>query len=171
MTIRKTPRAVATSSPTAMGTYAICIAVQRDFSSLRAANAVKRILRRETSAANDAFVDLTTSGTDASSYSHVLALHPPACGILKSITAARVTSRTRCRGSSARKREPPIEVSDQVRLTPSILVKAVAYCYFFVLRIFVYSLNFPERFVEKRIAYSLLSRCICLSLIFLSPET
>lgn len=63
-----------------IGTYVICIAVQRDFSSLRAANlcAVKRILRREISTANDAYyLDLTTSKTDASSYSHVLALHPP----------------------------------------------------------------------------------------------
>jgi len=49
-----------------------------------------------------------TSETDASSYSHVLALIRLACEIPKFIIATRVTSRTCCRGWSAQKREPPI---------------------------------------------------------------
>lgn len=181
----RAPRAVATSSPSGGSGgsgggngYVLCELHRSKarfpvFTSGKRVYAVKRIPRREISAPRRAANDTLSQTLRLRRLTHRVTATCSrcirlACGILKFIAAARVTSRTRCRGSSARKREPPIEVSDQVRLTPSIPVKAAAYCCFLLLHIFVRSPNFTESFIKKFFALQI---HLSFSDLFLSSKT
>lgn len=130
--------------------YVTCVAVWRDFHHFYERQA--STARREMSFANDIYyVDLTTSADEPSynvaTCSRCVRL---ARRIPKFISAIRVISRTRI-GLSMQKRESPIKVLDQVRLTSSKLqIKIPACRCFFRVIAYSYWFNFIDWFIKGK---------------------